>query len=559
LKKFVFLWLAFSAYINALPAQIDDFIHSSGIPKKDISLYIQDIQSQEIIASLNRSISRTPASVVKIFTTYSILRKLWFAYKIPTDFYIRGDIQNGILNGDLIVKAYGDPTLNNKDLDAIVSAIKTKGITEITGNIIIDRSYFKVSGKNNSGFDNNRYSPYNAMPDAMMFNQRISTLCINAKQHKVYTKIPDESIVIHNKFKLVNRYCRGKYAWPSIAIDDSKETTQIWLSGKVSKRCPQKNICQVLTKPYKSFFYALKSKLNQNGIRTNASLKLSRVPKGAKFLYKHRSASLEKIVSITAKKSNNLFARHLMLILGAKIYGAPSTLQKGRDAIKRVLKENHINISPSLYIDNGCGLSREAKLDVISINNLLQKAYAQYGYKWLKTLSIAGVDGTIKRRFKRSIVKNHAWMKTGTLKRVKNIAGYVKSKSGRLYSVIILVNTKKGNFRAAKLQNDIIRWLVNYKTNSSTDIIDSILKEETTQEQGISKTKKSYYIQIGSFNSTPPQRYLSHITRLGYRYKLVGSSPIKVHIGSFISESDAKSELKTIQDEINSNAFIVKE
>ena len=555
MKRFLVLWLILGAYIYALPSSVEKFIHNSTIPKNDISIYIQDIQNGNVVASLNPTTPRTPASVMKLLTLYSIVSKLGFDYKIPTDFYIKGSLQNGVLNGDLIIKAYGDPTLKSSDLDDIVSAIKAKGITKITGDIIIDRSYFKVSSKNNSGFDEHRYSPYNAMPDAMMFNQRVSTLCVEARKNKVHTKLPDKSIVIHNELKLVNKSCKGRYSWPSIKVDDSQDTTQVWLRGKLSKRCPQKNICQVLTKPYKSFFYALKAKLNENGIKTDASLKLSRVPKGSKFLYRHYSKTLEKIVSITAKKSNNLFARHLMLILGAKIYGAPATLQKGRDAIKKVLRANGIKVSSALHIDNGCGLSRSSKLDAISMNNLLKKAYQQYGKRWLKTLSIAGVDGTIKRRFRGSVVQNRAWMKTGTLKRVKNISGYVKSKEGKLYSVVILVNTKRGNFRASKLQNDIIKWLVTYKANNSLNVVDDILKNETAQEQEAS----SFYIQTGSFNTTPPQRYLERIKELGYNYKLVGSSPIKVHIGSFATKSDAKAQLQTIKDEINSNAFIVEE
>ncbi len=90
-------------------------------------------------------------------------------------------------------------------------------------------------------------------------------------------------------------------------------------------------------------------------------------------------------------------------------------------------------------------------------------AYTRYGSRWMKTLSIAGVDGTIRRRFRGTSVKNRAWMKTGTLNRVKNIGGYVKTRKGKLYTVVILVNTKKGRWKAAKLQNDIMKWLVNYK------------------------------------------------------------------------------------------------
>jgi len=400
------------------------------------------------------------------------------------------------------------------------------------------------------------------MPDAMMFNQRVSTLCVVARKQKAYTKIPDKSIVIHNNLQLVNKSCKGRYSWPSIKVDDSKDITEVWLKGKLSKKCRQKNICQVLTKPYKSFFYALKAEFDKQEVKLDSKLKLGIVPKGAKFLYRHNSPTLEKIVSITAKKSNNLFARHLMLILGAKIYGAPATLQKGRDAIKKIMQINHIEISPSFHIDNGCGLSRTSRVDTLSLTNLLQVAYQQYGQRWLKTLSIAGVDGTIKRRFRGTVAQNRAWMKTGTLKRVKNIAGYVKSKEGKLYSVVILVNTKRGHFRAAKLQNDIIKWLVKYKkedivkdTDNMFEDIDPFTNSDTKQRS----TTKEYYIQIGSFSSIPPQHYLSRVKELGYNYKLVGASPIRVQIGSFMTREDAIKELKTIHDELNSNAFIVEE
>jgi len=89
----------------------------------------------------------------------------------------------------------------------------------------------------------------------------------------------------------------------------------------------------------------------------------------------------------------------------------------------------------------------------------------------MNTLSIAGVDGTIKKRFRGTIVKNHAWMKTGTLKRVKNIGGYVKSKIGKLYTVVILVNSKKGNWRASQLQNIIIKWLVAYQGTNISSVV----------------------------------------------------------------------------------------
>ena len=446
-----------------LPASIDRFIAKSGIPKKDISIYIKETKSDRVVASLYADRSRTPASVIKVLTTYAAITKLGFNWRWSTKYIHTGKLRRGTLYGDLLIKGYGDPTLKTTALKSIVSHIKKRGIKQINGNIVIDRSYFSVGNKNNSGFDNNRYSAYNAMPDAMMFNERISTVNINPKKNLVYKRLKDDSYKLNNRLKRVNRPCRGKYSYPSLSINHRNHTTVMTIGGTISKRCGARSVSKVITKPYKSFYYALKDLLNRSGVRVKGRLKLAKIPSNAKLIYTHRSKKLEKIVSKTAKKSNNLYARHLLLLLGAKQYGAPATLAKGSKAVKRVLSNIGALPSAPLKIDNGCGLSRSAKLNAKVLARVCDSAYRRYGKRWMNTLSIAGVDGTINRRFRGTVAKGRAWMKTGTLNRVKNITGYVKSKSGKLYTVVILVNTNKPRWKASQLQNQIIKWLVRYK------------------------------------------------------------------------------------------------
>lgn len=473
MRQFVIFYILLTYWAYALPLGVEEAIRKSGLPKEDISILIKEVQNNHIVASLNENIPRTPASVIKVLSTYASILKLGFDYRFPTRFYIKGSLQNGILHGDLFVKAYGDPTLASKDIEGIVENVYQYGIRKIHGNIIIDRSYFRIGNKDNSGFDEYTYSPYNAMPDAMMFNERVSTICVIPNKNKVKKKSKDESYKIVNKLKLVNKACRGRYAWPGIKINKSSLITQVTLQGKISKKCGQQNICKVVTKPYQSFYYALKDGLEKKGIQITGTLHLRKIPSFAKPIFTHYSQSLEKIISITAKKSNNLYARHLLLILGAKQFGAPATLDKGRRAVESILRSKSALDFDALKIDNGCGLSRSAKLTAKLLANVFDSAYAHYGQRWMNTLSIAGVDGTIKKRFRGTIVKKHAWMKTGTLKRVKNIGGYVKSKTGKLYTVVILVNSKKGNWRASQLQNIIIKWLVAYQGTNINGVVPS--------------------------------------------------------------------------------------
>ena len=555
--KKIGLYLLLSIYIYALPAGINKIIKKSKLSRNEISIYIKQVgKNGKVIAFLNANTFRTPASVIKVLSTYASVLKLGFDYRIPTKIYTTGSLTKGTLHGDLIVKAFGDPTLGSQDLKEIVSHISKKGIRKITGNIVIDRSYFKVGTKNTSGFDENRYSAYNAMPDAMMFNERVSTVYVNPKRNSVIKKTVDGSYKVVNRLKRVNKPCRGKYSWIGASVDNKSVTPTLYIKGRVSKRCGTRNVCKVLTKPYNSFYYALREGLKRKGIHIGGRLSLRKTPRNATLLYTHYSESLEKIISKTAKKSNNLYARHLLLILGAKMYGTPATLYKGRKAVKAILKNKHALHDKRLNLDNGSGLSRTAKLSAKLLADMFDNAYERYGQRWLNTLSIAGRDGTIRQRFKGSVAQNRAWMKTGTLKHTKNIGGYVKSRQGILYTAVILVKTRKGLWKASGLQNDIIKWLVRYK-NSRLKVSKKKLTIHTKPKKSTFKHKK-YYIQAGVFHEKPMPRFLRQVKRLGFPYRVKKMKNYKVLIGAFSSKQKAKKALFKVQDMVNKQSFLIQ-
>ena len=568
-----------------MPQAIIEEIRKSGIKQKDVSIYIKEAgNGGKVVASLNAGKTRTPASVIKVLTTYAAVLKLGFDYRWPTKFYTTGTLKQGVLKGDLLIKGFGDPSLNDRDLEDIVASIRAKGIRRITGNIVIDRSYFKVGNKNTSGFDNHTYSAYNAMPDAMMFNERVSTVCVTPNKRDVYKKNADGSYKVLNQLKYVNKPCKGKYSWPRVKIDNNQVIPTVILKGNISKRCGKRNICNVLTKPYKSFYYALKDKLRDEGVSVGGNLQLKKIPKNAKVLFTYYSDSLEKIVSKTAKKSNNLYARHLLLLLGAKVYGAPATLQKGRDAVVKILRSKGALGYGTLMVDNGSGLSRIAKMTAKNLADMYDNAYDRYGSRWMQTLSIAGVDGTIKKRFRHTVVKNRAWMKTGTLKRVKNIGGYVKNKAGKLYTVVIIVNSTRARYHGAKLQNEIIKWLVKTtakptrrpsskimytkkavtpKSKNSKSSVNNVFSQLETNSPQRRKTNTSsgyerYYVQVGSFSQMPTKKYLQKIEALQLRYSVRDTGKYRVLIGAYSDENDARTALKKVRQNVNEGAFIVK-
>jgi len=466
LKKIIFYTLFFGVVSlkATIPYELKEQLNAYPINSANYSIHIQEVNSPTPIVSWNSHVKRTPASVIKILTTYSGVLALGYDYRWETKFFHTGYIRNGVLRGDIYVKASGDPTLATKHIAGIVEQIRNSGIKKILGNIIIDRSIFSIPSKNNSGFDRNKYSPYNAMPDAMMFNKRKSTICVTPRGRsiRINKDVPDGSYKIVNKLKVVNGSCRRGRSWPRVKINtNSAGRSTIFLSGRLSKRCGKRTICKVISMPHRAFYYALKSELKKEGVQFSGTLKLKKVPKKAKYLFSHKSITLDKVIATIAKKSDNLMARQLMLTLGAKQFSPPSTTFKSRKAVKSILNRYDILEPDTTYIENGSGLSRIAKVTAQSLNNLLIHASTGDAMRWMNTLSRAGIDGTIKRRFRNSPVYGRAWMKTGTIRGVANIAGYVEGNSGQTYVVVVLVNDRKSAVYGRRVANTVIEWVAN--------------------------------------------------------------------------------------------------
>jgi len=566
------LLLSSFGFADVLPRDISYLINKHKFASKDVSVYIKETAKNRVVASYNIDNRMRPASVIKVYSTYASLLELGYDYRWETKFYYRGSLSHGVLKGDLIVKGFGDPTLKSSDIPTIVSKIRAKGIRKITGDIIIDRSYFSVPKKDSSHFDQNIYSAYNAMPDALMFNQHISKFTISSKggRHQINKKIPGDSYKISNTLKSVSGSCRGKRSWPHITVDHSNYTPVVRVSGKLAKSCPKRTYTYIITKPYKEFYNALRNRLLKQGVSFRGKMRVGRVPANAKYLFAKYSDRLEKIISTTAKKSNNLYARHLLLTLGAKIYGAPSSLNKGRNAVVRILNRYRLLDVSRCKIDNGCGLSRAANITARSMARVLDHAYKGYGKRWMNTLSIAGVDGTIKRRFRNTIVKNRAWMKTGTLNNAKNIVGYVHSRNNKLYTVVILVNGKRARWHGAMLENEIIKWLIDYRGSGST-FVDPLTQKAQERDrklwgdkldielpQKTSSRTKRFFIQVGSFGSTPSRSFLGNLEKSGYQYHVLKqNSDNKVMIGPYKNNYDASKVLYTIRKQIPS-AYITQ-
>ncbi len=550
---FLFFLVCTLAQADFVPSELQALIDKSGMPSKKISIYIKETKSNKLIASLNAAKLRNPASVIKLATTYASVLQLGYDYRWVTDIGYNGSISQGVLHGNLIIKGGGDPDLKDEDVFEIAHYIRDKGIRKIEGNIILDRSIFDTSGGSSARFDENPYSPYNALPDAIMFNQNLSRFVITPQGSQIIASksFDDRSYKIKNSLRAVNAACRYRYSWPRVDVDQGNYPAVVTLSGDYSLKCPPKELDYIVTRSYYAFYFALVEALSDLSVSVEGKLKLASA-KGYKKLFSHRSKTLEEIISETNKESNNLFARQIFLMLGYARYGEHSGLNNSREALRNILYEKGVTNLSKIKIDNGCGLSRSVKANTLFFASILDSAYKNFGDRWLANLSIAGVDGTVKKRFDSALYRR-AWMKTGSLRNVKNIAGYVASKNRKLYTVVVLCEGMNAKNRGKKLQDEIIHWLWEGNLHQN-----KIIAEATEQPKSPQAQEGAYYIQVASTLQEPNQAFLNKIIQAGYGYRVYKQNgKNRVFIGPFSLEN-AKEKLFGVKKMINYDAFIVK-
>ena len=157
---------------------------------------------------------------------------------------------------------------------------------------------------------------------------------------------------------------------------------------------------------------------------------------------------------------DDVMARHLLYTLSAEVLGEPGTESGGRKVIGDWLQQNGLELS-TLALDNGAGLSREARMAARDFGALLRLAWRRPTMpEFIASMSLSGLDGTLSRRFRGSPITGNAHLKTGSLDHVTAIAGYLQSRSGRRFSVVMLHNhTDIHRGPGEEAQEALLRWL----------------------------------------------------------------------------------------------------
>ena len=448
---------------SGLPAPFARSLAQVGIPITSVALDIRTVEGK-VLASHNQQLSFNPASVMKLVTTAAALDLLGPDYRWITRVYAQGSIVGDVLNGDLIIQGSGDPRLAHEDLARLLRRLRSLGVREIHGDLVLDRSLFQTTLDDAAAFDGLPYRAYNALPDALLLDAKAISLRFfpdaQTQSVRVAMEPPMSDFVLESPkldtHKLDTEPCTNWREKLGTVVDLSS----IHFTGSYSVDCGERVlVLHAHTLSHARYFDAVFRQLwHELGGSITGVMREEKKLESARELLQWESPTLAQIIRDINKHSNNVMARQLLMSLAVSPTSTAATPEAGAAQAKAWLDTLGVN-SKTVVIENGAGLSRKERLSADTLSKVLHHAWhSPYMPEFIASLPMVGVDGTMIRTLKNSAVKTRAHIKTGSLNEVASIAGYVKAKSGRWISVVCMINHAEANLARTSF-NDLLEWI----------------------------------------------------------------------------------------------------
>jgi D-alanyl-D-alanine carboxypeptidase/D-alanyl-D-alanine-endopeptidase (penicillin-binding protein 4) len=449
-----------SVFAQALPPDVIAALTRTDIPASAVGIYVQEINGINPPITLNASAPLNPASIMKLATTNAALELLGPAYKWRTQAYTSALLVGDVLHGDLIIRGGGDPKLVLEKFWLFLREIRTKGIREIRGNLLLDRSLFEAGEFDAALFDGDPLRLYNVGPDALLLNfKAIAFHFIPNEATKTVAVLVDPPIDGYPVIApvLTNEPCER---WKS-KLQTVFNGRDISFPGTFPASCGER-IWTV--HPYQmtqnQYFEAVFRKMwTDLGGTLIGEVRNGEIPVNARLVGESESAPLSDVIRDINKYSNNVMARQLLLTLAAEVFKLPANAERGAQAVKTWMNNKKID-APELVVENGSGLSRAERISAQTLGRMLVAAFrSPVMPEFISSLPLAGHDGTMRQRLKARTAAGHAHIKTGSLTEVRAIAGYVLAASGRRYALVFIINHPNASAAGHEAQDALLQWV----------------------------------------------------------------------------------------------------
>ena len=437
--------LAFTAPLAhaELPRAVGRAFLDAGVRLDRVAVVVQKAGASRALFAHQPDAPMNPASTMKLVTTFAALELLGRDYRWRTEAWLGGPLVAGTLRGDLILKGYGDPKITVEQWQAFMADLRAKGLDRIEGDLVLDRSHFRLPAHQAGQFDAEPLRPYNVGPDALLVNFKAVKFAFapnaagDAVDLRIEPMLPQLAVGVAPA--LVDGDCGDWRRGLAASFLNQPRAAAATFPGHFARGCGERE-WHVALLDHPGYVHGMfTSYFGAAGGYFGGAVREVRAPAGEPFAVL-ASAPLYDIVRDVNKLSNNVMARQLYLTLGSEKLGAPATPEKAGEAVRRWLAGRRLAL-PALVIENGSGLSRNERITAGGMARLLAAADASpLRDEFASSLAVAATDGTLERRMRNGAAAGRALLKTGSLEGVRALAGYVIDDAGARWIVVAMVN-----------------------------------------------------------------------------------------------------------------------
>jgi len=420
--------------IQDLESIIDSIIKKPERSKESWGIIVENIDEDKMLYRLNDDKYFIPASNTKLLTTATFLLKFGVDFTINTPVYIK---RNGEKIEELIIWGKGDPSLEKSDLETIVEKIKELNINYIKKITLIESKLTEYP-INNSWEFSDLYFYYAVPVNSLILDENTVTLTLSPNQVNERVVLKWSNELAGKQWLIINEGITvNEKEKDTISLNPLGLEAKLKIMGNLSVNNSEDNWWLSIPNPSQYFQDSLEDILAKNQIKVG---EVNIINEGKNFnledadlLLEFQSPNSQKLVTVTNQDSNNLYAEILLNYLTGD----------GDDKFtsqKKILEE--LGISKNDYrLKDGSGLSRQNLVtpqSLVALLKLMEKT--NYGDTFRNSLSLAGVNGTLKNRFQNDDnIKGNLWAKTGTLTGVSALSGYlyIKGKDRLIFSIIV--------------------------------------------------------------------------------------------------------------------------
>jgi D-alanyl-D-alanine carboxypeptidase/D-alanyl-D-alanine-endopeptidase (penicillin-binding protein 4) len=435
---------------SSIRKDIDAILAQPALARGYWGVLVKSLKSGETVYALNAQKLMMPASNMKIVTLAASADRLGWDYTYTTRFFIVGRIEDGVLDGDVVVVGTGDPSFGTGDgsagraFDACAERLKALGVRTILGRVIGDDNAFDDEGLGFGWSWDDLPDDYAAGVSALQFNENSVRVTVTPGSAAgdvaaVTVDLPDNGLTIDNQLRTTVD------SIVSIEARRLPGSPRLELRGSIPIRSAPATRVVSVDNPTLFLAKALRNGLIERGIDVRAgAVDIDDLPDAplrdhAVELAAHRSPPLSTLAVRLMKASQNLYAETLLKTIGAA--GGTPTGPAARMLAQSALQG--WGVPPEfLILRDGSGLSRYDYVTPETLVTILAHVAADDRLRgpFETALPVAGRDGTLATRMKGTPAEGNVRAKTGSMANVRALSGYATTTAGEPLAFSIIAN-----------------------------------------------------------------------------------------------------------------------